>query len=249
VQVCRSARLTPRAYKFYRALLLAFVALGRAPEPDKVAELAHECGVPLEQTLADMAVQDLVQRDQQTGRIRAAYPFSGVPTPHRVTLFADQSGERSDHVDVQLFAMCALDALGIPLMLRRAALITSVDVHSGEAIRVLIRPPADSPESPATSAADWRVRWDPASVVVYARPAEHEAEHDEGICQAEGTCCPVTNFFATPDTALAWWSQRRTLEPTSALDGVVLDQQEALGRAHALFGAVLDRLVDRVSLY
>jgi hypothetical protein len=90
-------------------------------------------------------------------------------------------------------------------------------------------------------AEDWRVRWDPASVVVYARPAEHEAEHDAGICQAEGTCCPVTNFFATRSTAQAW---QRSLEPSSTLDGLVLDQQEALERAHALFAGVLDRLVD-----
>jgi hypothetical protein len=94
--------------------------------------------------------------------------------------------------------MCALDALGVPLMLRRAALITSVDAHTGEAIRVLIRPPTVALDAPAIPAADWRVSWDPVGVVVYARPAEHEAEHDAGICHAEGTCCPVTNFFATP---------------------------------------------------
>jgi hypothetical protein len=81
-------------------------------------------------------------------------------------------------------------------------------------------------------------------VVVYARPAEHEAEHDAGICQAEGTCCPVTNFFATAATAQAWLSQQRLLDPLSTLDGLALNQQEALERAHALFAGVLDRLVD-----
>ena len=244
VTVCRSARLTPAAYRFYRAILLAFVAHSCAPEPDEMAELAQQCGVSLASTLARMAAQDLLQRDPTTGQIRAAYPFSGVPTPHRVTLFVDQSGERTDQIAAQVYAMCALDALGVPLMLRCAAQITSVDAHSGVAIRVLIRPPADAPEPPATiPAADWRVRWDPVGVVISARPAEHEAEHDAGHCLAEGTCCPITNFFATRSTAQAWLSR----QPSVALDGLVLDQQEALERAHALFAGVLDRLVDERS--
>jgi hypothetical protein len=204
VLVCRSARLTPAAYQFYRAFLLAFVAHSGAPEPDEVADLAQTFGVPLESTLARMEAQDLLQRDPRTGRIRAAYPFSSVPTSYRVTLFADQSGERIDQCGAQVYAMCALDALGVPLMLGRAALINSVDAYTGEAISVLAQPPVDALDSPATiRAAEWRVRWEPVSAVVYARPAEHEAEHDAGICQAEGTCCPVTNFFATPDLAQA----------------------------------------------
>jgi hypothetical protein len=244
VLVCRSARLTPAAYRFYRAILLSFVAHSRAPDPDDVAELARQFSVPLASTLAHMAAQDLLQRDLTTGRIRAAYPFSGVPTSHRVTLFADQSGERTDQIEAQVYAMCALDALGVPLMLRRAALISSVDAHSSEAIRVLIRPLADASEPPAAiPAANWRVRWYPASVVVYARPAEHEAEHDAGNCQAGRTCRPITNFFATPTSAQAWMAQRRALEPAVALDGLVLDQQEALKRARTLFAGVLDRLV------
>jgi predicted RNA-binding Zn-ribbon protein involved in translation (DUF1610 family) len=241
--VCRSARLTPAAYQFYRAILLAFVAHSGAPEPDEVADLAQTFGVPLESTLARMEEQDLLQRDPATGRIRAAYPFSGVPTSHRVTLLTDQSGVRTDQCETQVYAMCALDALGIPLMLRRAALINSADAYTGEAIGVLAHPPVEALDPPATiSAADWSVSWDPVSAVVSARPAEHEAEHDAGICQAEGTCCPVTNFFATPNTAQAWLSQRSSLEPKRAVDGLVLDQRAALARAQALFADVLDRL-------
>ena len=246
VLVCRSARLPLAAYRFYRAILLAFVEHGGAPEPDEVADLAQARGVPLVSTLARMESQDLLQRDPATGSIRAAYPFSGVPTLHRVTLFAGQDGEGTDQRETKVYAMCALDALGIPLMLRRAALINSADAHTGEAIRVLAQPPVDALDSPATiPAEEWRVSWDPVSAVVSARPAEHEAEHDAGICQAEGTCCPVTNFFATPDAARAWLSQWNSLEPTGALDGLALDQRAAWERAHALFAGVLDRLPQR----
>ncbi len=82
-----------------------------------------------------MARQDLVQRDPSRGTIRAAYPFSGVPTVHRVTLLADFAGDSP----IELYAMCALDALGIPLILRRDAFVTSVDALTGEAVRVLVR--------------------------------------------------------------------------------------------------------------
>jgi hypothetical protein len=212
-----------------------------------VQRLAREFDIPLESTLAYMAVQDLLQRDPATGRIRAAYPFSGVPTAHRVIIFADHSGERTDQIEAQVYAMCALDALGVPLMLRRAAQISSEDAHTGEVVKALIRPPANVLDMSAIAAADWRASWEPVSVVVYARPADHEAEHAAGTCQAEGTCCPITNFFAAQSTAQAWLAQRRLVEPSGALedlDGLVLDQQEALERAHALFAGVLDRLVD-----
>lgn len=248
--MCRSARLSPAAYQFYCAVLLTFVRCGKAPEPATVRRFAARLGVPFQATLSSMAAQDLVQRDSATGRIRAAYPFSGVPTAHRVTLFADHGGAPSDlngrsvngdiH-DIQVFAMCALDALGIPLMLGRAAEIVSQDAISGEPIRVEICPTADLTRDPAhpnrlLPLHQWSATWEPADAVVYARPEEHEAEHDTGKCIAAGSCCPVTNFFACRANAGAWASQHQT-----AGDGIVLAQQEALARAYALFAGVLDR--------
>jgi alkylmercury lyase-like protein len=246
VVVCRSARLLPAAYYFYRAVLLTFVEQGDAPDPARVQHLAQRFGVPLAATLADMAAQDLVQCDVATGRIRAAYPFSGMPTPHRVALFTDHLGVQTERIDVKVFAMCALDALGIPLMLRRSARISSTDALTGEPLSILLRPSAGPrdllglPTSiPPADLADWQVDWDPDSIAVYVRPEEHEAEHDAGTCIAEGTCCPVTNFFRSADHAREW----AACQPlTTSLDGLVLSQREALVRASTLFGGVLDRL-------
>src|SRR5215472_13503582 len=97
ITVCRSARLMPAAYQFYCAILRRFPARGGPP--------------------------DHTQLDATTGGIRAAYPFSGLPTPHRVLLAPDAQ----EVAEQQVFAMCALDALGIPLMLHRAATILSED--------------------------------------------------------------------------------------------------------------------------
>ncbi len=244
IVVCRSARLSPAAYQFYRAVLLTFVERGDAPETAVLRRLAARFGVPFQATLSDMATQDLVQRDPATGRIRAAYPFSGVPTPHRVTLCADLSSEPNDHSvngDVQVFAMCALDALGIPLMLGRGAEVVSQDALSGEPIRVVICPTDERTSDPLhpnqlLPLDRWRAAWEPPAAVVYARHEEHEAEHDMGVCVAAGSCCPLTNFFARVANADAWVSQHQ-----ATADGIVVAQQEALARAYALFAGVLDR--------
>lgn len=245
ITVCRSARLTPAAYQFYCAILRTFPARGEPPDPAELGQLAERFAVPLAATLADCAAQDLLQVDTPTGRIRAAYPFAGVPTAHRVTLVhgptgsADRGGgeELNGRTTRQVFAMCALDALGIPLMLRREATIVSRDALTNEPVEVHIAPALAGAACQATLAtlAGWSARWDPPSAVVYAREAEHEHEHDQG-CAAAGACCPITNFFV--DAAHAQqWAQTHVVP-----DGVMLAPVEALQRAHALFGGVLHRL-------
>jgi len=238
ITVCRSARLTPAAYQFYRAILRTFPARGTSPDPTELGQLAEQFKVPLAATLADCVAQDLLQLDAATGRIRAAYPFSGVPSMHRVTLVPGPAEGGYDELSVrtsqQVFAMCALDALGIPLMLRQEATIVSRDALTNERVEVNIAPPPAGAASRATFTG-WSSRWDPPSAVVYARIAEHEHEHDAG-CAAAGACCPITNFFV--DAAHAQqWAQTYVVP-----DGVMLAPVEALKRAHALFGGVLHRL-------
>src|SRR5258708_10997394 len=127
ITVCRSARLTPAAYQFYCAILRTFAERGGPPDQPRLRQWAGRFALPLAATLADLAAQDLIQRDVATGRIRAAYPFSGVPTPHRVTLSRKAAGsphERADQhkrAEQHGSARRALDALGLPLLLRPQA--------------------------------------------------------------------------------------------------------------------------------
>lgn len=239
IYVCRSAMLRRAEYQVYRELLLAFLATGGPPDRPTLRTLARRYNVPLEAALARMAQQDLVQRDPATGVIRAAYPFSGVPTPHLVTLLSNpsESADGSDITPVQLYAMCALDALGIPLMLRRDALVTSADAITGEAIRVTVRQARAAEVSPdakgdASGLDGWRAIWEPSTAVVFARPEEHECEG--GV--AAGSCCPITNFFVTKEQAEQW------AEGHGSAEDVVLTQDEALHRARSLFAGVLERL-------
>ena len=241
IQVCRSATLRRAEYLFYRELLLAFLATGAPPDRPTLRTLARRHGVPLEATLARMASEDLVQRDPSTGAIRAAYPFSGIPTAHRVTLLADSHASTDPSADtpVELYAMCALDALGIPLMLGRDVLVTSVDALTGEAVHVAMRQVHTTQVSPdvvgdSNGLAGWTASWEPSTAVVFARPEEHECEG--GV--AAGSCCPLTNFFVTKEHAERWAAAHGSAED------VILSHDEALWRAHTLFVGVLDRLVD-----
>ena len=68
VMVCRSATLSPSQYRFYCALLRAFVALSQAPDLEQVEDLARRYCVPLESTFERMEAQDLVQREPATGK-------------------------------------------------------------------------------------------------------------------------------------------------------------------------------------
>jgi hypothetical protein len=246
IQVCRSATLRTSEYQFYRALLLTFAATGGPPDRTKLRALARDHRVPLHATLSRMAQQDLVQRDPGSGTVRAAYPFSGIPTVHRVTLLTPPAqisipADSPRPAPIQVYAMCALDALGIPLMLHCDALVTSSDRQSCDEIQVRVVRRQITAESAAIDGGsgcygatdEWVAVWEPSTAVVLARPEEHECEG--GV--AAGSCCPLTNFFATRAQAQEWAAAHGSPED------VVLAQDEAIRRAAQLFAGVLDRLV------
>jgi hypothetical protein len=99
-----------------------------------VHEVAHTLARPVEDVLEGfrkLAAYDLIVWREDEARLLSAYPCSGVPTAHQVLI--------DGHT--RLYAMCAIDALGIPFMLGQGARIRSacffcqqpvtVDVHGG----------------------------------------------------------------------------------------------------------------------
>ena len=117
----RQAVLPDPLRVFHQRLLGAFLTGTGPPDLPVVAGLAAELGLDPRAALAALAAADLVHTDPATGSITVAYPFSGRPTPFRVELAGGPA----------VFAMCAVDALGIPQMLRRDGRISSVDPTSG----------------------------------------------------------------------------------------------------------------------
>jgi alkylmercury lyase len=113
---------------------------------------------------------------------------------------------------VKVSAMCAIDALGIPLMTGRDAMIVSADPSDGRAIHVARR--GDT----------WR--WEPADTVVLVAQA-----HRSGW--AADCLCPSITFHTDQRAA------EDHLGAQSELSGVVLDQDQAVDVARCSFGLLL----------
>jgi hypothetical protein len=196
----RAAGLPPAVRGLHRQLLRHFASTGTAPTPDDLAEVAAADGVEVHDAMRRLADEDLVALDDR-GRLRAAYPFSPTPTAHVVQI----GGLRT-------YAMCAIDALGVPAMVGRDATITSTDPHTGSPIVVTV--------------VAGRAAFDPhETVVVYAASATGGRSVD--------TCCSTINFFASPATAQSW------IDAHPGLAATILEQDAALALGRDIFSPLL----------
>ncbi|MBM0224375.1 organomercurial lyase [Micromonospora sp. ATA51] len=196
----RAEQLPDRLRQVHRAILRHFAATGTAPGDADIRAAVNVADLDTANALRELARQDLVAVDR-TGRLVAAYPFSPTPTPHVVSLG-----------DVEVFAMCAIDALGMPFMLCTDATITSADPHTGQQVRVTI----------TNGAATYQ----PAeAVIVYAATGATGRSVD--------TCCSTINFFTNASSAQAWIAAHPGLAAT------VLDQDQAVTRGRYIFEPLL----------
>ncbi|MFG2404764.1 organomercurial lyase [Streptomyces brevispora] len=185
----------------HQQILRHFAATGAAPDAQTLQPAAAKAGRTTTHVLAELAEEDFLTLDED-GNIRAAYPFSAAPTRHRVRL---ESG-------VEVWSMCAIDALGIPAMLGQDAVISSTDPVTGAPVTVT--------STRGTS------RWEPASAVVFVgqRP---------GGGPAASACCDALNFFTDLASARTW-SGRHPDVP-----GRVVDQPDAEHIGRQTFGPLL----------
>jgi hypothetical protein len=194
----RIGELSPAARTVHNAVLRAFATTGRAPDP---ATLATPAGHDLSVLLSELHARDVVRLDEHGG-IRAAYPFSGRPTAHRVAIAGGPT----------VWAMCT-DALGMAGMLGADVTITSTDPDSGEPIQVNVR--------------GGQATWQPETAVVVdgadtsvggsCCPPGHG---EESSVAAVDRCCGVMNFFTSPASAHTWLARH------PQVSGAVLDQEQ-----------------------
>jgi hypothetical protein len=202
----RQAVLPEPMRRFHQRLLRAFVTGSGPPDADVVGRLAAVLELDLQAATAALAAIDLVHADPATGTVSIAYPFSGRPTPYRVQLSAGPA----------VFAMCAIDALGIPQMLDRDAHISAIDPCSGLPISVDVR--------------DGVWRFAPMTTVVLdGRTAAGDAGGTVADC-----CCPHINLHIDRAAADAY----RRAHP--GMTAMLFDQAEAVQAAGRAFGNLLN---------
>lgn len=200
---CRTRTLPPdptdRAV--YQAVLRSFATTGHAPPAAELTILATGSGRTHTEILAALHHLDAIRLGTD-GQVSVAYPFSARPTRHRVRI--------NNQVDVH--AMCAIDALGVAPMLERDTRIESTDTTSGQPVTV-------------TSTAG-HTSWDPPEAVVFLGAAA-------GGGPSADSCCDYLNFF-TDEAAAKTWTDAHPHVP-----GQVLAQDEAEALARRLFGTLL----------
>ncbi|MFC7845802.1 alkylmercury lyase family protein [Streptomyces sp. NPDC057382] len=142
----------------HQAVLRHFAATGDAPEPADLAAAAT-AGRTAADVLAELDREDFLTLDAD-GRIRAAYPFSAVPTGHRLRLAGG----------LEAWAMCAIDALGVAAMLQQDITVTSCDPIDGRPVTV--------------SFTDGTARWEPGEAVVFVGQRDQAGPAATVCCDA-----------------------------------------------------------------
>jgi alkylmercury lyase len=193
-------QLAPAIRELLRAVLRGFRDSGQVHRDD-LRPTAAALGVDLDDALHQLGSADLVHT-RPDGQIEVAYPFSGRPTAHIVHLVG--------HPPVA--AMCAIDALGIPLMTGTDGVIDSADPDSGLPIRIERR------------GAEWT--WQPATAVVVIG-------HTDCTGTLANTMCRSITFHTNPQDAQA----HRDNHPE--LRAVIVGQRDAIALADYAFGTLL----------
>lgn len=120
-----AARLTPPARRLHLQVLTGLTEAGTVPRRAELERTLRDDGLDPGAVLAELGERDVVAFDD-SGEIRAAYPFSPVPTSIRVTWPGGPT----------TYAMCAIDALGMSAMLDRPVTITATEPDSDRVVTI-----------------------------------------------------------------------------------------------------------------
>lgn len=177
----RQARLDQREEAVRQYILTQYPLLGRAPGCQEIATALGLNGPgDVRAILERLHELDLLYLDSDSREIRLAYPFSTIPTTHRVQ-FRDWPAAKP------VYAPCAVDALGIPFMMDRDVSIESCCAYCE--IPVVINVRDRSIESCM-----------PAETVVWVGTTYSG--------HAATSICPTLDFFCSPAHAAAWREAR-----------------------------------------
>jgi len=191
MELC-SCELTAEQKEVIKYIFESILNSGKAPTIKEMEASLKRSDKDIISTLNELERNDLILRKTGTQDITSIYPFSLVPTQHQVVL---EDGRK-------LFAMCAVDSLGMPVMFKRDVKILSRCERCKTPIKLVIK----NEEIESVSLPDiliWRLK------EKLPRPAE--------------TCCPKVNFFCSEKDLKEWEAEN----PDLAKIGYSLKLKEA----------------------
>lgn len=147
--------------RLHRTLIDAMLETGAAPPLNALADWLKMSEDAIRAGLAALAAADYLALDP-AGQITCLYPFSAAPTPHVVVIDGQPR-----------YAMCSIDALGIPAMLGQELDVEGRCAVCNAPLALRVRPGEI-------------VAADPPEALVVARRDEAEP--------AFAACCPFTVF-------------------------------------------------------
>ena len=194
--------LAPEARRLHRSLIGAVLATGSVPSVHELADRLGTTEGTIRAGLIALAEADYVALNCG-GQVSCLYPFSTTPTSHVIVINGQQR-----------YAMCSIDALGIPAMLDQ-----ELDIAGGCAV------------------CGWPItlRVGPGTIVAATPPEAMVVAHRDEAEPAFAACCPFTVFVC--DQAHAeQFVHRITGSHTLPL-------AEALTHAEAIFGGLLAEVI------
>lgn len=178
---CWARALTSREIEVLKHAFQAILKFGRAPTTEEMRlrglKKSDDCII---HTLEELEKRDLLLRRRGTQEIASIYPFSLTPTEHQIFL---ENGKR-------LFAMCAVDSLGMPIMFNRTVKIVSQCETCKQEIIIEVK----DDEITCVSHPDIMI-WSPK----------------RQMSPAAETCCPSVNFFCCREHLQEWTEENPDL--------------------------------------
>jgi hypothetical protein len=204
--------MIPQGGSIHRFILQTFARTGHSPTLEDIQrEFALSSEAEANLRVVELERQGAVHRNPGDRAIAHAYPFSDEPTSHRVQLAGGP----------QVYAMCAIDALGIPFMLNRDAEIRSACAQCGGEVYIQVRSKHITQQNTEDI-----VVWFPT------RKAQ---------CIVATDLCPAVNFFCSPEHLQQW----KAMYPEQ--NGQALTLAQALASGRKIFEPLLQGSTDKCS--
>lgn len=189
--------MIPQGGTVHQFILKTFATTGGAPTLEDIQAHCGFASVEEANTrVTELEERGCIHRKAGDRAITHAYPFSNEPTQHRVHLAGGP----------QVYAMCAVDALGMPFMLKRDAEIHSHCTQCQAAVTVHIHHEEVTQQSPS-------------GLIVWLPTVQ-------GKCVAATDLCPSLNFFCSA----AHLNQWRAAHPEKHGEILTLEQALTYGR-------------------